>query len=82
MVMLALSIKISCQTRYVNEMHIAQKQGRYMKKALHTAKGKEISEDFFLSSKTQLNWQNFLQISALAPKKGLNQKNKALYYTN
>ena len=32
---------------YVNEMHIAQKQGRYMKKALHTVKGQEISEDFF-----------------------------------
>ena len=52
MVMLALSIKISCQTRYVrfNEMHIAQKQGRYMKKALHTAKDQEISDDFFVAT--------------------------------
>ena len=47
------------------------------------SKVRKSRKTFFLCSNTPKKQRNVLQISALAPKKWLNQKkNKALYYTN
>ena len=53
-----------------------------MKKALHTAKGWEISDDFFVFKNSIKPYKKKLKISVLTPKKRSYQANKStqLYY--